>query len=71
MLSYILQWLERAGIKDVLVIAPQESEAALNNYLTKVYESHAMRIESVVASGIYGTCDALRVAKDKIKVRFL
>jgi NDP-sugar pyrophosphorylase family protein len=68
-IANVLQWLEDAGIVDVLVVARSNAATQLQHYLTKVYESQCStsRIE-VVATQEFGTADVLRSLKDRIRV---
>ena len=69
MISHVLQWLEEGGISEILVVVPSEVESKVANYLTKVYEVSAsnIRVEWSVVDA-YGTAEALRIVRDKIKV---
>ncbi|KAI3655850.1 hypothetical protein MP638_007560 [Amoeboaphelidium occidentale] len=68
MIEYVLQWLENAGIQEIIVVGQAEHEKELGHYLSKVYESpySNSRIDFVVSDD-YGTVEAIRAAKDKIR----
>lgn len=73
MIEYVLQWLENAGITDILVVSTPESSSKLSHYLSKVYETTqtiGSHIELVCPPAAYGTADALRAVKDKISHDF-
>lgn len=75
MISYVISWLEEAGIAEIFVLTTITAAPKINHYLSKVYESHytQVRIEIIpmdaVACG--DTADALRSIRDRIVTDFL
>ncbi|PKK79616.1 nucleotide-diphospho-sugar transferase [Rhizophagus irregularis] len=70
MLHYVLDWLERAGITDVIIISESSGEHKIGHYIKVVYEGKLKPILEVVKEDV-GTADALRTIKDKIKNDFV
>ncbi|KAK9768677.1 Translation initiation factor eIF-2B subunit gamma [Basidiobolus ranarum] len=70
LLWYPLNWLEKAGIKDIIVIAPSSAGAKISHYLTSVYKKTS-HVELVALEGYVGTVEALRQVKDKIRHDFI
>ena len=69
MIYYQLQWLENAGIRDIMVVCSREVAHRITNYINKVYEEASeTEISIEVLDEYVGTVDALRALKDKIKV---
>ena len=71
MLFYILDWLEKAGIYDVMVVTHPDAEHKIGTYLKNAYDGKIKPSLEVCKEDDAGTADALRVVKDKIKVSFL
>ena len=71
MLFYVLDWLEKAGIYDVMVVTHPDAEHKIGTYLKNAYDGKIKPSLEVSKEDDAGTADALRVVKDKIKVRLL
>ncbi|KAJ3288962.1 hypothetical protein HK104_007836 [Borealophlyctis nickersoniae] len=77
MIYYQLQWLEKANIRDIMILCRGSARQKIRDYVQKVYEvgegSGAARIHvhSVPSSAGDGTADALRAFKDMIKTDFI
>ncbi|KAF0378179.1 nucleotide-diphospho-sugar transferase [Gigaspora margarita] len=70
MLYYVLDWLERAGIFDVLVITEANGEYKIGHYLKNDYEGKLKPNLEVVREDV-GTADVLRIFSEKIKSDFI
>jgi translation initiation factor eIF-2B subunit gamma len=69
LLAYALDWLEKAQIKDIIIVTFPKWRENISNYLNKVYEcSEENDIQVLEVPPDSGTADALRVIKAKIKV---
>lgn len=75
MLSYVLEWLEAAFVKDVLLVTHVKSSPQIANYLSKIYESSSpntqTNVQVIEFDTYYETAEVLRQLKDKIKVDFV
>ncbi|KAG9292832.1 hypothetical protein G9A89_016194 [Geosiphon pyriformis] len=71
MIYYVLDWLERAGIFDVMIISLPSGEHKLTSYLKNTYEGKLKPTLEIVREENLGTADILRVVKDKIKNDFI
>ncbi|CAG8514590.1 18630_t:CDS:10 [Acaulospora morrowiae] len=70
MLYYVLEWLERAGIFDVIIVSESGGEHKIGHYLKNVYEGKLRPHLEVIKEDV-GTADALRFIKEKIKCDFI
>lgn len=74
MIGYVLAWLERDGIYDVIVVAHKVIGSKLSNYLHKVHVG-AIQVELVLQEVSqdeeFGTLDALLLIKDRLKSDFI
>ncbi|KAJ3128205.1 hypothetical protein HK098_004951 [Nowakowskiella sp. JEL0407] len=74
MICYQLKWLEEAGVFDVIVMTQKGTTRTIRESLSKGYES-SVKIEFVEydadVGNLYGTADALKHIKDKIKNDFI
>jgi translation initiation factor eIF-2B subunit gamma len=69
LLAYTLDWLEKAQIKDIIIVTFPKWRVSISNYLSKVYEcSEENDIQVLEVPPDSGTADALRMIKAKIKV---
>lgn len=69
LLAYGLEWLEKAQIKDIIILTYPKWRETISNYLSKVYEcSEENNIQVLEVPPDSGTADALRTIKAKIKV---
>ncbi|TPX35740.1 hypothetical protein SmJEL517_g01952 [Synchytrium microbalum] len=72
MLYYQLNWLENAGVYDIIIVTHPEAKQHVRDYMEKMYEGAPETKAEVVALQNYdGTADALRYIKDKIKRDFI
>ncbi|CAG8481368.1 7800_t:CDS:10 [Ambispora leptoticha] len=71
MIYYVLDWLERAGIFDVMIIAQQSGEQKISSYIKNIYEGKLKPSLEVVRDEHGGTADVLRSVKDKIRSDFI
>ncbi|CAG8453196.1 5861_t:CDS:2 [Paraglomus brasilianum] len=71
MLFYVLDWLEKAGIYDVMVVTHPDAEHKIGTYLKNAYDGKIKPSLEVSKEDDAGTADALRVVKDKIKYDFV
>jgi translation initiation factor eIF-2B subunit gamma len=75
MISYVIGWLEEAGIDEIFVLTSLTAAPKINHYLGKVYESHytQVRIEIIPLDAVAGgdTAAALRSIRDRISTDFL
>ncbi|KAI9145379.1 nucleotide-diphospho-sugar transferase [Paraphysoderma sedebokerense] len=69
MIHYILNWLENAGISNVIVIGQKDAAEKLTTYFNRVWEG--TRVDLVILDDYVGTADALRHIKDKIQHDFI
>ncbi|CAG8593747.1 4905_t:CDS:10 [Ambispora gerdemannii] len=60
MIHYVLDWLERAGIFDVMIIAQQSGEHKISSYLKNIHEGKLKPSLEVVRDEHSGTADVLR-----------
>ena len=74
MISYVLQWLQTAGVEDILIVCPAPAVPAITTFLNSFYESSSTvseprksGIKVVGLEGYLGTGDALKAVKDRIK----
>ncbi|KAJ1917192.1 Translation initiation factor eIF-2B subunit gamma [Tieghemiomyces parasiticus] len=65
MIAYTLQWLELAGVRDVIVAVCPSSETQLTHYLRTVYEGPAS-IEIATVDEHLGTAEVLRHLANRI-----
>ncbi|CAG8469236.1 7970_t:CDS:2 [Paraglomus occultum] len=70
-LFYVLDWLEKAGIYDVMVVTHPDAEHKIGTYLKNAYDGKIKPSLEVSKEDDAGTADALRVVKDKIKYDFV
>ncbi len=76
LLSYQLELLEKAGFNEALVVTQPGMEAVLRKYVNEGYNGKirvrlcALPTEHKDGGAAYGTADALRFVKDKIKTDF-
>ncbi|CAG8552929.1 12378_t:CDS:10 [Funneliformis caledonium] len=70
MLHYVLDWLERAGITDVIIISESSGEHKIGHYIKNDYEGKLKPSLEIVKEDV-GTADALRTIKDKIRNDFI
>ncbi|KAJ1972197.1 Translation initiation factor eIF-2B subunit gamma [Dimargaris xerosporica] len=70
MIAYTLQWLEQAGIQDIIVAACPSSSAKLTHYLRNVYEGSAT-IEIVVVDEFLGTAEVLTHISNRLFYDFI
>lgn len=69
MIAHVLNWLEAAGIANILVAAQQNGASKIVNYVTKIYENQMVGTQiEVITTSAYDTADVLRQIKDKIHV---
>ena len=61
MVDLVFQWLDAGGIKDAILVTPNEE---LKSYC----QQHHPAVEVVLPEAFTGTADALRAVKDKINV---
>ncbi|KAJ3318604.1 hypothetical protein HDU76_000788 [Blyttiomyces sp. JEL0837] len=72
MIAYQLQWIEDAGIHDVIIICDEASYQKISNYVHKVYEkSVECKIEVVKVKDIEETAYALKHIANRIKLDFI
>ncbi|KAI9208807.1 nucleotide-diphospho-sugar transferase [Polychytrium aggregatum] len=71
MIYYQLQWLEAARIHEIIILTQVGAAKKIKDYF-KIYESSSdTAIEVVTVDEDYGTADALRHIKNKIKKNFI
>lgn len=69
LIAYGLEWLEKARIKDIIILTFPKWREMISNYLSKVYEfSEDNNIKVLDVPEDCGTADALRSIKGKIRV---
>ncbi|RIA91378.1 nucleotide-diphospho-sugar transferase [Glomus cerebriforme] len=66
MLHYVLDWLERSGVTDVIVVSESSGEHKVGHYIKNDYVGKLKPNLEVVKEDV-GTADVLRAIKDKIK----
>ncbi|TPX65311.1 hypothetical protein SpCBS45565_g05292 [Spizellomyces sp. 'palustris'] len=73
MIHYQLQWLEAARVQDILVLCPPNSRQEIAMQVDKYEEFSDLQIKVQVLQVPHGegTADALRSAKDHIKLDFI
>ena len=71
-LAYSLEWLEKARIKDIIILTFAKWRETISSYLSKVYEfSEENNVQVLDVPDNSGTADALRSIKARIKVRII
>ncbi|KAJ1678261.1 Translation initiation factor eIF-2B subunit gamma, partial [Spiromyces aspiralis] len=70
MISYVINWLEAGGIKDILVVTCRKSEQPIAKYLREMHEGIA-NIEIVEIEESLGTAEVIRSIRDRIKNDFI
>eukprot|EP00466_Bigelowiella_natans_P005900 jgi/Bigna1/55398/estExt_Genewise1Plus.C_580041 len=70
LISYQLAMLERAGLRDCIVITTQHCSQQVNTYLAEKYEGK-LNCSMHVVDDYTGTADALRSVADKIVTDFI
>jgi translation initiation factor eIF-2B subunit gamma len=70
MISYQLEFLERAGFSDVIIIAQDEASSELRSYVHEIYKGK-LRVDWHFLADTMGTAEALLQIKDKIKTNFI
>lgn len=70
LIYYQLKWLVNAGIQDVIVTCHKDVAQKINNYLNTIYEMFSdIKIETVAINDYVGTADALRILREKDKIK--
>ena len=68
-LAYSLEWLEKARIKDIIILTYPKWRERIASYLSKVYEfSGENNVKVLDVPDNCGSADALRSIKGNIKV---
>jgi translation initiation factor eIF-2B subunit gamma len=70
MISYQLEFLERAGFSEVIIVAQEEASSELRSYVHEIYKGK-VRVDWHFLADTMGTAEALLQIKDKIKTNFI
>lgn len=73
MIWYQLQWLEKAGVQDIIVVCHKDAAPRMNHYLSKVYEESTEngQIRLQVVDADYGTAEVLQSIRHMIERDFI
>ncbi|KAL1924803.1 uncharacterized protein VTP21DRAFT_4457 [Calcarisporiella thermophila] len=70
-LHYVLGWLEKAGIRDVIIVAQTQTHQKIQHYLTRIYNGGINPELEVVEDRDLDTADMLRHVRHRIHNDFL